>query len=488
MYRSTYCDRAVFATITAMSKPLRLMFAACLAFSLHSKAWSAENIPLRDDLQLTDADRTILSNFVEHAVAHVRGLESDSIFKKCLEAPEMFAWIDFPYLDCLLVSYELTLDPMYLDLFAEGFAKYEQLLRPLPPDPHTIKDSETFLGWWGKPIKDRILPDQPELLIDEIQMNFRAMSILAEWVRLVRSNETLAQTHEETCKRYLVLMQDHLFPKWDARGHYVDLGANGGVYRGLDFPIPTKITLSHEKLSLIVDGLLKLHVVSQDDRYLTRAIALGTWLKTRLVLKNDHYEWMSWEPSGDWDKAPDKDNAWRVSWMAPDPNGGWYQAGMSTVVRLYRCGLVFDKTDLDRFLVTQKAKCWNGDMNAPVYYNVAGESSKWIKGRFLSLHLANYDEVLGQLAFRGPHEAQHLEDSSNSWKGGANAREYIREKYLTPLHMTQGIHDHAAIGTAYLSKEPNALQYEKLVHIVTEGSHQPPLTPSAFSALNGDCK
>jgi hypothetical protein len=122
-------------------------------------------------------------------------------------------------------------------------------------------------------------------------------------------------------------------------------------------------------------------------------------------------------------------------------------------------------------------------MNDPVYFNVAGESSKWIKGRFLSVHLANHDEVIRQLAFYGPHEAQHLEDSTNSWKGGANARDYIREKYLTPFHITNGVHEHAAIGAAYLKKDANKASYAALKYTVTEGAHQPPRNPSAFPEI-----
>jgi len=277
-------------------------------------------ISFRPEIIIQNNDQAILEHFVTHSIEKVKGVTFDEVKKQCLEAPEMFAWKYFPYLDALLISYDLTGDKQILDLFLKNFAFYEKLLST---------GTDDFLGWYGKPIPPRILKDQPDLLIDELQMNFRVIALLSEWIRQARSDKTYATEHAAEIKRFIELMEKHLYPKWDARGHYIDLGKEGGTYKGLDFPIQIFITLSHEKLSMMVDGLLKLHFITKNDRYLKRTIKLGTWLKTRLLLVDGHYEWMSWEPSGEWDKHPEKENKWKTGWMAPDPRAGWYAAGVS---------------------------------------------------------------------------------------------------------------------------------------------------------------
>lgn len=309
-------------------------------------------------------------------------------------------------------------------------------------------------------------------------MNFRAISLLAGWVELARRDKDYAAKNTETIKAYLELMEKHLFPKWDARRHFAEIPGRGGVYYGLDYPIPTKVTLSHEKLSIMVDGLLKLHHVTGNGAYLRRALQVGAWYKSCLSLKDDHYEWMSWVPAGKWDVDPSKEDAWRVGWIAPDPNGPWYVTSLSIAMNLYQHGLLFDDTDLARFVKTQKTMCWNGDMEKPEYRTVAGATSKWVKGRFLSHQLANYDTTLRKLAFDGPHEAETLKDADNSWKGGANAQDYVREKFLVGPQVAKGQEPYAAVGEKFLADKGNKEFYDGLFFEVKAPGAVVPLKPS----------
>jgi|GEM_PF-1406328 len=432
---------------------------------------SAPEVVFRKDLVLTEDDRTILQAFVGHAVASAGKLTAEKVAAKCLKAPEMFAWVDFPSLNCLNISYELTGDPRYLDLFRDGFELYRSILKKGPDD---------YLGWYGSPIEPRIPKDNPGIQIDEIQMNFRAISILGKWIDLARANPEYAKANEAVIKTYLVLMEDHLFPKWDKRGFYVELEGKGGVYRGLDYPIEGGVTLSHEKLSIMLDALLCLHRVTGKDVYLKRAVALGARFKSCLMLVDGHYEWMSWHPAGPWDMAKDKENAWKPSWMAPDPNAEWYVASLSIALKLYQHGLVFTDEDLARFVKTQKEMCWNGDMAAPAYRNVAGETSKWIKGRFLSMQLAHYDETLRKLAFYGPHEAEMLANSASDWKGGINAQNYVSEKFLMQPVVKENPRPEARIGERFLANPENREFYQKLVRPVVAPGAVRPTTPSAM--------
>lgn len=431
----------------------------------------APEVVFRKDLVLTETDRTIVQAFVGHAVASAKKLTAEKVAAKCLKAPEMFAWVDFPALNCLNISYELTGDTQHLDQFRDSFELYRSILKKGPDD---------YLGWYGSPIEARIPKDNPGIQIDEIQMNFRAVSILSKWIDLARSNPEYAKANEAVIKTYLTLMEDHLVPKWDKRGFYVDLEGIGGVYRGLDYPIEGGVTLSHEKLSIMLDALLRLHRVTGKDVYLKRAVALGARFKSCLMLVDGHYEWMSWHPAGPWDVAKDKENAWKTSWIAPDPNAEWYVTALSIALKLYQHGLVFTDEDLARFVKTQKEMCWNGDLAAPAYRNVAGETSKWIKGRFLSMQLAHYDETLRKLAFYGPHEAEILANAASDWKGGINAQNYVVEKFLMQPVVKGNPRPDAQVGERFLANPENQEFYRKLVRSVVAPGATRPTTPQAM--------
>jgi len=67
-------------------------------------------VVLLPSLTLSADERTVLERFVGHATAYAAGLTPEKVRKQCSDAPEMFAWVAFPSLGCLLDAYELTGD------------------------------------------------------------------------------------------------------------------------------------------------------------------------------------------------------------------------------------------------------------------------------------------------------------------------------------------------------------------------------------------
>ena len=456
-------------------KPAQMLLIPCLLLAAADLPADEAGAPVgtaitfRKDLDLTENDEAILRAFITHAVEYADKLTAENVAAKCAEAPEMFAWIQFRYLNCLNLAYELTGDTKYLDLLRDKFALFQKVLR---------KSDDGYLGWWGKPIPPRQLKDNPGLQIEELQMTFRAIGMLSRWIELARQDPNYAKANAATIDAYIELMTKSLYPKWDAHGFFAEIPGRGGVYHGLDYPHPQRTTLSFEKLSIVVDGLLKLYRVTGDDQYLKRALQIGAWFRSNLLLKDGHYEWMSWVPAGKWDVNPGKDDAWAVSWIAPDPNAPWYVAALSIALNLYQHGLLFDDTDLARFIATQKTMCWNGDMEKPEYRTVAGTTSKWVKGRFLSDQLAHYDATLRKLAFAGPHEAQRVTDAASSWKGGANAQDYVREKYLMAPVVAKNPKPYATYGQAFLAKPENRAFHDTLAAETKDANHPVPRRPS----------
>lgn len=424
---------------------------------------------------LKEQDQRVIERFIGHAKTFAENLSDASVAAALEEkGPERFCWVDFRYLNCLNIAFQLTGDDAYLDLFREAFGHYEQALS---------RGEDQFLGWYGKTIESRQKKENPDLKVDELQTNFRAIGILSTWIELARSRSDYAANNLVTIEGYLELIEQHLFPKWDVRGHFAIIPGRGGVYRALDFPRTIEVSLSFEKLSIIVEALLKLHRVTENDVYLKRALQVGAWYKSHLTPRDGHYEWMSWVPSGPWDVHPAKEDSWTVSWMGPDPNGGWYVAALSIALNFYQHGLLFDREDLDRFIRTQKEMCWNGDMENPVYRKVTGEKDKWTHGRFLSYQLSHYDPLLTKLAFDGPHEPQILRDSEDAWKGGANAQDYVIEKYLMAPRIEDTPQPFESIGRKFLSNEDNQVFHDILNRGVCEPGSIPARKPSDLFAL-----
>lgn len=422
-------------------------------------------IRFSESVPLTNQDQIVLERFIGHAVSFAGGLTEEKLANKCREkGPESFCWVEFRYLNCLNVAYQLTGDTHYLDLFRDSFALFRKIM---------TKGPDEYWGWYGKPIPSRRLKDQPDLEIDELQMNFRAIALLSLWVELARDDPDYAKANKDVIDSYLDLMEKHLFPKWDERGFFVMIPGQGGVYRGLDYPSPNRVTLSFEKMAIMVHACLSLYRGTGNDLYLKRALQLGAWFKSNLILKDDHYEWMSWLPTGQWDVHSTKEDSWAPRWMGPDPNGAWYVSSLSIALNLYQHGLLFNEVDLGRFLKTQKTMCWNGDMQAPEYRTVAGVKNKWVKGRFLSNQLAHYDPTLQELAFHGPHEDEALKHSENSWHGGSNAQDYVQEKFIMEPIISENPQPYRDYGTGFLEDDNNKAFYDVLTSPENNAARKP---------------
>lgn len=454
------------------SLPICLVLAAATAV-IPAAASAADTLTFRLDQELSADDRTILEAFIGHAVDYAGKVDPEKVLETCRNNPETFCWVDFRFLDCLNTAYALTGDTAYLDQFRDAFAAYVDILET---------GTDKYLGWYGKTLKPRQDPDDPDKYIDELQTTFRAIGIMSRWVANAREDSAYAEANAATIKRYTELMTEHFFPKWDSRGHYKEIPDRGGVYHGLDYPSDHTVSLSFEKLSIIVDGLLALHAVTGDDQYLRRAVAVGAWYRSNLIPVGDHYEWMSWVPAGPWDTHPSKPDAWRIGWIAPDPNGSWYAASVSIAMNLYQHGILFGDNDLEAFLVTQKEQCWNGDLDDPVYSPVNGKRSKWTKGSFLAFPLAHYDPELQRLAFERHHFEQVLAKTGSAWHGGANANTFVRERYLMAPKVAQSPKPFAAVGKAFLEDVDNAAFVAGFMVCKTPCGEPPPATPSAGGA------
>lgn len=435
-------------------------------------AASAVGASTTPPVAIEPADEVIVETFLEHARTAAAKLTAEHFRDK--QEPEMLCWVELKEMYMSLVAYKLTGDVTHMAELAEAIDNMRKAVTPGP---------DGYLGWRGKPVKTRLDPKRPGLEYDDIQTSFRAVWLFSLFVEAVDAEPRLKERFGHLRQPLIELMTDHLVKKWDARGYWVDLGAEGGTYRINNVPAAwDHRSLPWEKTSIAVDGLLALHRATGEDAYLKRAIKIGTIFKRRLKFTDGRYSWWNWAPLGRWDVHPDKPDKW-TSWINASPIGGWYTVEAGIAAALYNHGVVFDRTDMERFTRTQVGVCWNGDPDKPVYRTVFDAPSNRKGQVFLCADLAPFSEKLADFIFRGRIRQHRIDKRESGWQGGVLTAPWLWSKYVAAPACAGGKPMYPAVGERFLAKAANREFVETHRFEVTEPGYEMPLIPSRAKSL-----
>jgi hypothetical protein len=428
-------------------------------------------------VQVTDAkDKDILRQFLAHAERVPEQVNPDYCKRMAAEEPESYTWQALPQLSMLLTAYQLTADPKYLDLFVRTFENMRAALTTGP---------DGFLGWYGKAFDIFRDAKDPDKKVD-VEINaFRAADVLTAFLEEVASDEQLSRRYARQQEQYLDLLENQLLKKWEVRGSYVDLGGTGAIYRthpGLK-DVKAHLTDPHNKQSIIVSGLLGLYRVTGKDDYMRKAVRIGTRFKHCLTLKDGHYEWNYWDPAGAWDVDPNNPSAWK-HWIGPEHMGHYYSLSLTQAVMLYDHGVVFTRTDMDRFLKTQLEVCWNGDMLQPQWSRVDGSRPEnYTQGAYICSALAPFSEKVAEFLYAGPRQDERLQAAAHPWQGGVVAGGWLSGKYICLPAARAGRQTHLAAGRRFLEKPENRDFAKALEFAVTGSAYRAPASPAQMQAM-----
>jgi len=411
-------------------------------------------------------DRPILEAFLGHVDKSARYCTPERMARFASQ-PEDIVWQASRYIELPLVAYRLTEEPKYLDMFVERMDTLVGCAR---------KGSDGFLGWYGLPLGLFRHPDHPDRKTDVILTSFEVTGLMADFARVVRSGRGLKAKYGEAARRYLALAEDHLVKKWDARGRYKDLGDRGAVYiTHADLkPVKGSLTQPHNKHSKIIHTLVSLYAATGKDAYLVKAVKLGTRFKRCLTLADGRYRWHYWDPAGAWDVHPGDPGKWK-HWMGAEHTGGYYSLSLSQAVVLYEHGLVFDRTDIERFVKTQTTVCWNGNIERPRWARVDGRRSD---KTYLCSALAPFDRRVYEMAFGKPAQQARLKGRTHSWQGSVVACGWLKSKLLTCPKWRGGKPSETAVVAPFLAKPANRALVQRLAFQVEAPGYQPPLRPA----------
>jgi hypothetical protein len=447
------------------------MLAAVLAVPSWLDGLAAEPMAITDP-----KDKVVVERFLQHATQVPAIIVTP---EKCRTAVAencpQFTWVLLPQLRMLMTAYELTGDTKHLEEFVRCFAIMRQVMTRAP---------DGFLGWYGKTLPVLQDPAEPDKKLDVVINSFTAVDVLSQFLEAVAADENLSKEFREQRAEYLDLIENHLVRKWDARGNYVDLGTGGAVYRlntGYNPVTRAGLTLPHNMESKACRALLALYRVTGNDDYMRRAVKLGMRLKRCLALKDGHYEWHYWDPAGAWDVKGDDPTVWK-HWIGAEHTAGYHNLTLSEAVALYHHGVVFDRTDMQRFVKTQVEVCWNGDNEKPVWRRVDGKAAP-ANQEFICPALAPFDERLDRFLHSGARQDQRVEGSVHTWQGGPVALPYIRGKYIEGQVARGGAPVYAHVGRKFLGTAENRGFCEALQFQVTEPGYKAPATPAEMKPM-----
>jgi hypothetical protein len=429
---------------------------------------------------VTDAkDKQILATFLKFAEQTPKIISPEFCKKQAAsdtDEGEPVFWIITPYLHLPLTAYQLTGDPKYLASFVQAFENLRGAM---------TKGPDGFLGWYGK-AGENADPKDPDHLNDAMLTSFGVSEGICDFISTIDKDPKLKRQYAAQRKAYLNLAVNHLVKKHTVRGDYVDLGKTGAIYRspaqGLT-PRQARLTAPNNKNAIILRGLLAMYRVTGNDEYMRKAVKLATRFKHSLTLKSGHYEWNYWNPAGAWDVRADDPSSWK-HWIGPEHRGGYYSLSSTQAVTMYEYGLVFDKTDIQRFLKTQLEECWNGNIEHPVWNRVDGTHPElYTQGEYINGAFSPFSAKVTAYFAQPSQQDYLLKESGSDWTGGVQAGGYLAGKYLSHPTVQGWKQTDLAAGKRFLSKKANRDFVKSLQFTVTPPGYQAPETPAQMEPM-----
>lgn len=287
-------------------------------------------------------------------------------------------------MDGFLDSYLATRDAAWLDAAAKYFDWCVSLLE-MGPDGHQ--------GWLG-PVagQEGKLSEHP--IGDAIMMD-----PMVRFAALVLKDEpALAETYGDKARSYATLARKLMFEKWEARGTWHEDGPYGVFTEWPWYFTEQEAGAWHEPppgtraITLPMNmqvhwGLVaaRLHRITGEKAWREKSLKLFRFVKSRLVLYDDHYSWNYWEPFGPWDVTPDNPQAFR-HWIGTHAYRDYQLGEVNAFVEAFHLGVVFDAQDMKRFVRTNLHVMWNGRLD-DIQWNNSNAGVQ--KGAFGQIRLAS---------------------------------------------------------------------------------------------------
>jgi hypothetical protein len=258
-------------------------------------------------------------------------------------------------------------------------------------DPAWLEQAQRFYDWCittgvsndpdgcpgtiGADIGEDVAKPETDTVADTLVGDANIALPLVHFAELVKANPALKERFGRRADEYVDLAVRMCWDKWNARGCYYQDGHGYGSYhthpRAIAKDDRTKWVErpnhlisdnlnKHYKASLVLLGLYRL---TGKAEYRDRVVALYDRAKAmfRLLPDEDRLVWNYWMPHGPYDI----DGTAPKSWVGVHPHRPGYQAfEAEAFVEVYDAGLVFERSDIERIVRTNRWMLANGLQSA----------------------------------------------------------------------------------------------------------------------------
>ena len=275
---------------------------------------------------------------------------------------EDIGWHHAPILRGLIDGYQVSGDTQWLD----AIEKFNEEL-----SARATRD-QGHLGW-GDSICGEALLLEPIL----------------RYITTVQTRPELRERYGPSAEKLLQMIDPEMIVKWDQLGQWQELLDGMGTYT-------EGITLPHNKNAHVGIMLLWAARATQSPErrqlYLEKATKLARRFKWALKLEDDHYIWHYWDAAGSWDYD---EKGGSKHWTSLEHRGYGATNG-AFVSQCYQSGIVFDRTDIERFCRTFTKRIWDGNREDPTFWALGRFNAEYEKSGIWSA-LAEYEPVILEL-------------------------------------------------------------------------------------------
>jgi hypothetical protein len=282
-------------------------------------------------------------------------------------AGEQFGWGISYYAGGFVQGYQRTKDIAWLD-GAQKLSEYcvEKMLTG--PDG--------YKGWIGDDLSGR------GTWADNHVGDAIIVAPMLSFAEVVLKDPGLKKKYGEAARKYVELAKRDLFEKWDKRGTwkedrawgcYVDWGmvsskAHPDVWKKDTGPCIAEPFNKNNHMGVCA---LRLFRITGEEKWRDRAFKIFAYTKSRFQLVDEdgfsYYVWNYWEAFGP--ESVDLAKKDTRHWMNVHPGRPYAAGEIGQMVEAYNTGVVFDKTDIERFINTNLKVMWNGDKAKPHFSN-----------------------------------------------------------------------------------------------------------------------
>jgi hypothetical protein len=288
------------------------------------------------------------------------------------ETGEELGWLVSPFLNGFYYGFLATRDPQWLERLIDWTDRCVK---------RAVTEPDGCPGW---PKGDGGGGESREFSADSLLGEAMLLRPVVLAAAEIRKNPGLQSKWGEKAQSYLSLA-GRIFQKWDSRDCWREV-KHGGVWVVPAYGIDSqtgKWSASYEsrkttgfsnpdnKQNHIACWLLAMYDVTREQVYRERASKWFELMKSRMKLREDdkYFVWNYWEPAGPWDYQA---TGSPKHWVGVHPNGGYYGIDVEGIVAGFEHGLVFNKSDIDRLIATNRDFMWNQQISGARFQRIDG--------------------------------------------------------------------------------------------------------------------